>query len=63
MILFLKVQECTACGLDEAISALHDADNNVQRAIENLLDSKCDNEWQDTVTKKSKSRRQNDQVL
>ncbi|KAL5971188.1 Ubiquitin-associated protein 2-like [Taenia solium] len=52
-----QIQECTECDLEEAVLALHDADDNVQRAIENLIDAKCDNDWQDTITKRSKSRR------
>ncbi|EUB61927.1 U11/U12 small nuclear ribonucleoprotein [Echinococcus granulosus] len=52
-----QIQECTECDLEEAILALHDADNNVQRAIENLIDAKYANDWQDTITKRSKSKR------
>ncbi|KAL5111018.1 hypothetical protein TcWFU_010121 [Taenia crassiceps] len=52
-----QIQECTECDLEEAVLALHDADDNVQRAIENLIDAKCENDWQDTITKRSKSRR------
>ncbi|VDD74138.1 unnamed protein product [Mesocestoides corti] len=54
-----QIQECTACTKDEAIAAMHDADNNVHLAIENLLDQKSENDdWKDTVTKRSRSRKQ-----
>ncbi|VDM30952.1 unnamed protein product [Hydatigera taeniaeformis] len=52
-----QIQECTECDLEEAVLALHDADGNVQRAIENLIDAKRENDWQDTFTKRSKSKR------
>ncbi|KAM7537909.1 hypothetical protein Aperf_G00000062443 [Anoplocephala perfoliata] len=56
-----QIQECTACTLDIAVSALHDADNDVHRAIEILLDTKYEDDWRDMVPKRTKSKRQNEQ--
>uniref|UniRef100_A0A0X3P2U7 UBA domain-containing protein n=2 Tax=Schistocephalus solidus TaxID=70667 RepID=A0A0X3P2U7_SCHSO len=53
-----QVQDTTACTVDEAVSALHDCDNDVHRAIEYILDNKKDvDDWHVTSKKRSKAKR------
>ncbi|VDN97460.1 unnamed protein product [Rodentolepis nana] len=55
-----QVQECTNCSLETAYSALRDADNDVQCAIELIIDGKCADSWVDPSVKKAKTKKQND---
>ena len=56
--IFLQLQELTECTEDQAVTALYDCENDLERAVELLLDKfRCgvEEEWH-TSTKKGKSK-------
>ncbi|VDL62133.1 unnamed protein product [Hymenolepis diminuta] len=56
-----QVSECTASSIETAFSALRDADNDVQVAIELILDGNCEDSWMDPFAKKTKAKKQHEQ--
>lgn len=55
------MRECTASSIETAFSALRDADNDVQVAIELILDGNCEDSWMDPFAKKTKAKKQHEQ--
>ncbi|CAH8818967.1 unnamed protein product [Schistosoma curassoni] len=55
----VQLQELTECTEDQAVTALYDCENNIERAVELVLDQfRCGatEEWHTTVSKRGKTR-------
>lgn len=55
----LQIQELTKCSEDQAVTALYDCENNLERAVELVLDKfRCgvEEEWRTNVAKRGKSK-------
>ncbi|CAH8536103.1 unnamed protein product [Heterobilharzia americana] len=56
----VQLQELTKCSEDQAVTALYDCENNLERAVELVLDKfRCgaeEEEWHTTVSKRAKAK-------